>query len=99
MDDARQPGVGRPVKIVCVNRYGMKFAENKTPSIYKTSGLSFASYYRLACTRCGWPFAGPKWKRHNTAECDAIIAEEKRGACARRGWDLKKRHLHGVGEP
>jgi hypothetical protein len=83
-------------EIVCVNRYGLSFAKNKSPSHYETSGLLFASYYRFACTRCGFTFAGPKWKRHNLKECDAIVAEEKRGAYARLGIpDLKKRHLSG----
>ena len=47
------------MKIVRVNRYGLSFAQNKnTTATYATaSGKMFSSYYRVACTRCGWPFA------------------------------------------
>jgi hypothetical protein len=64
--------------------------------MYANSGLRFASYYRLACIRCGWPFAGERWKSHRLADCDNIIEQEKRGDFKKLGTpDLKRRSLHG----
>lgn len=84
------------VVVVRLNRYGLAFAENKTPSTYKHSGRSFASYYRVACTRCGMPFAGPSWQRHDLKDCDRVIRQDERGEFSKLGIaDLKRRHLHG----
>ena len=83
------------MKVACVNRYGMSFVENKSPSHYETSGLLFSAYYRVACTRCGFTFAGPKWKRHNLKECDVIRAEIVRFK-KQSGIDLKRRNLRGA---
>lgn len=58
-----------------INRNGLAFADNKSSTTYRGSGLRFASYYKKVCTRCGWSFAGSRWKRHNHAECDKVLAE------------------------
>lgn len=75
------------MKVLKVNRYGLAFAANASPATYR-SGRAFASYYRLACVRCGFPFAQAKWRRHDMKECDFIIRQfEDR--------DLKARHIYG----
>jgi hypothetical protein len=84
--------MGRRVVVVCVNRYGASFALNKSPHTYKTSGRAFASYYRVACVRCGFPFAQAKWRRHDTKECDFVIRQFK-------DRDLKRRHIYGEDTP
>lgn len=92
----RTPTKRRRIIVVCINRYGLSFAENKTPNTYARSGLRFASYYKLACTRCGFSFAGPRWKQHRIADCNDIIEQEKRGDFKRYNVpDLKSRNLHG----
>src|SRR3954470_2168929 len=58
-----------------INRFGLEFVENKTTSTYLGSGLRFASYYKKACKRCGWSFAGSRWKKHNNTECDKVLAQ------------------------
>jgi hypothetical protein len=64
---------GRRLTIVCINRYGLAFTKNKTPATYHTSGRNISSYYRVACTRCGFSFAQGRWKAHNLANCDLTI--------------------------
>jgi hypothetical protein len=75
-----------------VNRNGLTFVENKSPSIYRGSGLRFASYYKRVCTRCGWSFAGVRWKNHNHAECDRTILERAKEP---RVDSYARMNLHG----
>ena len=63
----------RRLTIVRLNRYGLAFARNRTPVTYTTSGRNFSSYYRFACTRCGFSFAQATWKHHTLADCDLTI--------------------------
>jgi hypothetical protein len=65
-----------------VNRNGLVFVQNASPTICRTSGLRFASYYRRVCTRCGFSFAGRRWMRHDHVECDGMRAEYKRDKSA-----------------
>ncbi len=58
-----------------INRNGLTFVDNKSLTTYLGSGLRFASYYKKVCVRCGFSFAGPRWKRHDHAECDQVLAE------------------------
>ena len=85
------------IVVLCVNRYGLAFAENKAPNRYSGSGLRWASYYRLACTRCGWAFGGTRWKSHRLEDCDLTIEMEERGDFKKYGFpDTKLKNLHGI---
>lgn len=85
------------IVVLCVNRYGLAFAENKASNTYQKSGLRFSQFYRLACTRCGWAFAGERWKQHRLEDCNSIIENEKRPDWKKYGFpDLKSWHLHGI---
>jgi len=78
---------------VTINRNGLTFVDNKSPTTYRGSGLRFASYYRKVCARCGQGFAGPRWKQHNHAECDKVLAERARD---RFVDSFLAKNLHGV---
>ena len=87
----------RRIVILCVNRYGLAFAQNKQTNTYSGSGRRWAAYYRLACTRCGWAFGGARWKSHRLEDCDQVIENAKRPDWKKYGFpDLKEWHLHGI---
>jgi fructosamine-3-kinase len=74
--------------VIATNRYGLTFVENKFTQTY-ASGRRWNSYYKHACTRCGWSFAGGRWRGHRMADCDAVIAQVERGELT----DPKPRNL------
>jgi hypothetical protein len=76
--------------VEATNRFGLVFGRSRNPVSYH-SGRMWRAYYRRVCLRCGWAFAGPRWKQHRLIDCDMVLVQ-----WTDRAWrSFCRRNLYG----